>query len=394
MSTQQSPKKRIAILGSTGSIGTQALKVIDEHLEKFEVEVLCAYNNYELLIQQAIKYQPNAVVIINQHHYATVSEALQSHQIKVFKGEQSLQESLSMSTIDLCLNAIVGSAGLLPTVIAIKNKIPVALANKETLVMGGEIISTLQRTYNAPIIPVDSEHSAILQCLLGEFSPISKLILTASGGPFIGRTEEELKNVTIQEALKHPSWSMGKKITVDSATLVNKALEIIEAKYLFNLHPDKIKVVIHPKSMVHSMVEFADGSLKAQLGVPDMRTSIAFAFSYPNRVALSTPKIDFEQPFSLEFIPPNAVQQRSLNLAYTVLRKGGVLPCVLNAANEVAVQAFLDTQLLFHHIVPTIEKVLNQYNSYGEANNIEDLIQIDRETRTVTSEIIKHTSNN
>ncbi len=381
--------KRIAILGSTGSVGTQALKVIKAHSDKFEVELLCALNNFKLLIEQAIEFQPNAVVICNEQYYLAVKDALSTYPIKVYTGEKALLDTLSMATIDLCLNAIVGKAGLLPTVIAIQNKKNIALANKESLVVAGQIITNLVHKYGTTIIPVDSEHSAIFQCLSGEVSNVEKVILTASGGPFIHCTEDDLKNVTIEQALEHPSWKMGRKISVDSATLINKALEVIEAKYLFNLPSEQIEVSIHPKSIVHSLVQFADGSLKAQLGCPDMCVSIAFAFSYPQRLPLNTPRLDFASTLSLDFYPPNAIQRRALNVAYSVLRKGGVMPCVLNAANEVAVQAFLDGNLPFYRIIDTIENVLEKSDIYGEANNIEELMEIDKETRQLTLEILK-----
>ena len=341
-------KKRIAILGSTGSIGKQALEVADAHPDLFEVEVLTAYNNSQLLIEQAIRYQPNTVVIGNENKYNEVANELLNQDIKIFAGEKSIQQVVQMDNIDIVLAAMVGFSGLLPVIEAIKAKKTVALANKETLVVAGEIINQLCRENNVPILPVDSEHSAIFQCLAGEGNnPIEKIHLTCSGGPFRNHTYKQLKNVTLNDALDHPNWNMGSKITIDSATLMNKGFEAIEAKWLFDLKPEQIDVVIHPQSIVHSMVQFEDGSIKAQMGLPDMRLPIQYAMSYPSRFKNDFPRFNFIDYPELTFYEPNTKKFRNLALAYEAMRKGGNLACVINAANEVVVQGFLNKQIGF-----------------------------------------------
>ncbi len=341
-------KKRIAIFGSTGSIGTQALQVIDEHPDLFEVEILTAHSNDELLVQQAIKHNPNAVVIVDESKYQNVKSALASTDVKVFAGEKALEEVAAFDTYDMMLAAIVGFAGLQPTLKAIENKKAVALANKETLVVAGEIVMRRAVANKTPILPVDSEHSAIFQCLIGEHrNPIEKIILTASGGPFRGKKPNFLLNVKRDHALQHPNWSMGAKITIDSATLMNKGLEMIEAKWLFNLQPEQVQVVIHPQSIIHSMVQFEDGSIKAQMGLPDMKLPIQYALGFPNRLKNDFPRFDFKKVSTLSFEEPDLRTFRNLALAIEALEKGGNLPCILNAANEIAVWAFLRNRIGF-----------------------------------------------
>ena len=342
------PKKHIAILGSTGSIGTQALEVIAAHPESFEVEVLTAQNNADLLIEQAKKFNPNAVVIVNEDSYSKVKEALLPLNIKVFAGENALSSVVEMDSIDLVLTALVGYSGLKPTIKAIESGKNVALANKETLVVAGELVTRLAREKGVNIYPVDSEHSAIFQCIVGEFhNPIEKIILTASGGPFRGRKRDELLYVTKVQALKHPNWAMGAKVTIDSASLMNKGLEVIEAKWLFGLKADQVEVVVHPQSIIHSLVQFEDGSIKAQLGLPDMRLPIQFALSYPERLKSAFPRFDFAKYPALTFEKPDTETFRNLALAFEALAQGGNMPCVLNAANEVAVEEFLQDRIGF-----------------------------------------------
>jgi 1-deoxy-D-xylulose-5-phosphate reductoisomerase len=374
-------KKRIAILGSTGSIGTQALEVISEQSERFEVEVLTAQNHWELLVRQAIQYNPNAVIIGNESYYKNVQEALNPYDIKVFAGEKALYEVVEMHTVDMVLTAIVGSAGLLPTIRAIKAKKPIALANKETLVVGGELISTLTLEHKVPIIPVDSEHSAIFQCLCGEFNnPIEKLILTSSGGPFRGKNAKDLQHITKNEALKHPTWTMGQKITIDSATLMNKGLEVIEAKWLFDVNFDQIEVVVHPQSIVHSAVQFTDGSIKAQMGLPDMKLPIQYAMAYPERLSTEYPRFDFAKIGQLTFEKPDLKTFRNLQLAYDSGRQGGNAPCVLNAANEIAVEAFLQDKIGFLQMSDIIETCLKTI-PFEKNVTLEILTETDKETR-------------
>jgi 1-deoxy-D-xylulose-5-phosphate reductoisomerase len=382
------PKKRVAIFGSTGSIGQQALNVIESYPDHLEVEVLTAQNNCELLIQQARKYRPNAVVISNDKYYKEVREALTDTDVKVFAGENALASVAQMETVDLVLTALVGYAGLKPTIKAIEAGKTIALANKETLVVAGELVTNLARSKGVNIYPVDSEHSAIFQCIVGEFhNKIEKIILTASGGPFRGKTLNELKSVTKHQALKHPNWNMGAKITVDSATLMNKGLEVIEARWLFGLKTEQIEVVVHPQSIIHSLVQFEDGSLKAQLGLPDMRLPIQFALTYPDRLKSDFPRFDFSQYPSLTFEKPDIETFRNLALAFEALRNGGNLPCVLNAANEVAVAEFLKEKVGFIEISDIVEQCLSKI-SFIKSPSYEDYVNTDKETRILALELI------
>ena len=384
-----SEKKHIAILGSTGSIGKQALEVIEAHSDYFGVEVLTAQNNADLLIEQAKKFKPNAVVIANEDHYEKVKSALIPLDIKVFAGENALASIVEMDTIDLVLTALVGFSGLKPTIKAIQSGKNIALANKETLVVAGELVTKLAREKGVNIFPVDSEHSAIFQCLVGEFhNPIEKIILTASGGPFRGKRKEELKNIKKEQALKHPNWSMGEKVTIDSATLMNKGLEVIEAKWLFGVKADQIEVVVHPQSIVHSLVQFQDGSVKAQLGLPDMRLPIQFAMTYPERLASNFPRFDFSKYPSLTFEKPDTETFRNLALSFAALNKAGNMPCVLNAANEVAVAEFLKDNVGFLEMSGVVERCLEKM-SFIKHPTHEDYIQTDKETRIRALELIK-----
>jgi len=368
-------KKRIAILGSTGSIGTQTLEVIEEHSDKFEVEVLTAHSNADLLIQQAIQFKPNAVVIVDETHYKKVSEALWQYDIKTYAGLEALAQVVEMETIDIVLTALVGYVGLLPTINAIKAKKTIALANKETLVVAGELITKLARENQVAILPVDSEHSAIFQCLVGEFqNKIEKIYLTASGGPFRGKTRNELGNITKEQALKHPNWDMGAKITIDSATLMNKGLEVIEAKWLFNLQPHQIDVIVHPQSIVHSLVQFEDGSMKAQLGLPDMKHPIQYALSFPQRIFSKSARFNFMDYPQLTFEQPDTDTFLNLKLAYQALEKGGNLACILNAANEIAVDAFLKDKITFLQIA-TINQECMEKVAFIQHPTYEDYIK-------------------
>lgn len=381
--------KRIAIFGSTGSIGTQALDVIAAHPDKFSVELLTANGNEELLIQQAIKHRPNIVVIADEGRYDRVKSSLASTDIKVFAGERALEEVAAMDIYDLMLAAIVGYAGLKPTLNAINAGKAIALANKETLVVAGDIVMRTAVEKQVPIIPVDSEHSAIFQCLIGEMrNPIEKVILTASGGPFLGRKTNYLVNVKREHALQHPNWSMGAKISVDSATLMNKGLEMIEAKWLFNLEPDQIQVLIHPQSIIHSMVQFTDGSIKAQMGLPDMKLPIQYALAFPHRVHNNFPRCDFKKFNTLTFDEPDYRTFRNLTLAIEALNKGGNLPCVLNAANEIAVYAFLRNRLGFLEMTDIIEKVMEKV-PYIDKPSLEDYFESDGEARHYAADLIK-----
>ncbi len=377
-------KKRVAILGSTGSIGTQSLEVIAQNPELFEVEVLTANNNVDLLIQQAKIFQPNVVVIANKEKYQLVSKALESEDIKVYAGNEALAQVVEMDTIDLVLTAMVGYSGLLPTYNAVKAGKHIALANKETLVVAGEIITKAALEKNVDLLPVDSEHSAIFQCLVGEFmNPVEKIYLTCSGGPFRGKTLQELEQVTVDDALAHPNWDMGAKITIDSATLMNKGFEVIEARWLFGLPASKIDVIVHPQSIIHSIVQFEDGSMKAQMGLPDMKLPIQYAMGFPNRIKNKFPRFNFLDYPSLNFEPPNTKIFRNLALAFEALDKGGNMPCILNAANEVVVEAFLNKKIRFLQIPEIIEAAMNQV-AFIEKPGLEDLIETDNETRTVT----------
>ncbi len=381
-------KKSVAILGSTGSIGKQALEVIAAHPDVFEVEVLTALNNVDLLRQQALKFKPNVVVIGSETHLANLKEALSPLGIKVYAGQQALNDVVQMDTIDLVLTALVGYSGLLPTLKAIEAGKTIALANKETLVVAGELVTGLARENGVNIYPVDSEHSAIFQCLVGEFhNPIEKIILTASGGPFRGRKVHELRQVTRSQALKHPNWNMGAKITIDSATLMNKGLEVIEARWLFGLAPDQIEVVVHPQSIIHSMVQFRDGSIKAQMGLPDMRLPIQFALTYPQRLPADFPRFDFTRYPALTFEPPDTETFRNLALAFEALRRGGNLPCVLNAANEVAVAQFLNDRIGFLEIAEVVEQCMDKIGFITHPS-LNDYIETDKETRKIALELI------
>ncbi|MCG2616779.1 1-deoxy-D-xylulose-5-phosphate reductoisomerase [Terrimonas sp. NA20] len=383
------PIRRIAIFGSTGSVGTQALEVIAANADKFSAEVLTAHGNEELLIQQSLKFNPNIVVIGEERKYAKVKQALSNTNIKVFAGERALEEVAAMDVYDLMLAAIVGYAGLKPTLKAIENSKAVALANKETLVVAGDIVMRKAVEHRVPVIPVDSEHSAIFQCLVGESrNKIEKVILTASGGPFLGKKPNYLVNVKREHALQHPNWSMGAKITVDSATLMNKGLEMIEAKWLFNLQPDEIQVVVHPQSIIHSMVQFEDGSIKAQMGLPDMKLPIQYAMAFPQRIPNEFPRLDFKKFNTLTFEEPDLRTFRNLGLAIDALAKGGNLPAVMNAANEVAVFAFLRNRVNFLDMTDVIEKTMNKIPFIANPT-LEEYFESDGEARTYAADIIK-----
>jgi 1-deoxy-D-xylulose-5-phosphate reductoisomerase len=373
--------KRIAILGSTGSIGTQALDVVKQHADVFSVTVLTAQFNADLLIEQALQFQPSHVVIGDESKYDYVKQSLAGSSIQVMAGAEALQEVVCLDTVDIVLTALVGYAGLLPTVKAIKAKKPIALANKETLVVAGSLIMPLAREMGVPILPVDSEHSAIFQCLMGEsHNPIEKVILTASGGPFRGKKREDLAEVTRAQALKHPNWTMGAKITIDSASLMNKGLEVIEAAWLFDVKASQIDVVVHPQSIVHSLVQFEDGSIKAQLGLPDMKLPIQFALGYPNRMLTDFPRFDFRDYATLTFEQPDMETFRNLGLAFEALDKGGNLPCILNAANEVAVDAFLKDQIGFLAMSDLLSDCM-QHGTFLTNPSLEDYIETDQVTR-------------
>ncbi|WP_439881549.1 1-deoxy-D-xylulose-5-phosphate reductoisomerase [Pontibacter sp. MBLB2868] len=380
--------KRIAILGSTGSIGTQALEVIKANPDSFELEVITANNNADLLITQALEFNPNTVVIANENLYDTVKDALQHTDVKVYAGANALCSVVEMGTVDMVLTAMVGYAGLQPTIRAIKAGKQIALANKETLVVAGKLITDLAREYGVNIYPVDSEHSAIFQCLAGEFhNPIEKIILTASGGPFRGRTAAELAHVTKGQALKHPNWDMGAKITIDSASLMNKGLEVIEAKWLFGLRNEQIEVVVHPQSIIHSLVQFEDGSIKAQLGLPDMKLPIQYAMGYPERLKSDYPRFNFMDYPQLTFEQPDMKTFRNLALAFEAMGKGGNLPCTLNAANEVAVSAFLEDKVGFLEMSDIIESCMAKV-AYIANPSYEDYVSTDKEARQRASELI------
>ncbi len=381
-------QRHIAILGSTGSIGTQAIDVVRAHPDQFVVEVLTANSNADLLIEQAALVRPNVVVICDETKYDQVFAALDPLGIKVYAGAAAVASVVQMDSIEMVLTAMVGYAGLLPTIKAIEAGKAIALANKETLVVAGELITQLAAEKGVNIYPVDSEHSAIFQCLVGEFhNPIEKIILTASGGPFRGKDRAFLETVTKAQALKHPNWTMGAKITIDSATLMNKGLEVIEAKWLFNLTPEQIEVVVHPQSIIHSLVQFEDGSMKAQMGLPDMRLPIQFALGYPNRLKSDFPRFDFRQFPSLTFEQPDLETFRNLQLAFDAMARGGNAPCVINAANEVAVDAFLHDRLSFLGISEVIEDCLNTV-SFVENPAYTDYVATDTETRRVATEKI------
>ena len=386
--TKEIKKKQIAILGSTGSIGSQALQVVAEHPDLYEVYALTANNSVEQLIQQARQFMPEAVVIANENKYEELKQALAGLPIKVYAGVEALCQVVESGPIDIVLSAMVGYAGLKPTINAIKARKQIALANKETLVVAGELINSLANTYKAPILPVDSEHSAIFQCLAGEFNnPIEKIILTASGGPFRRCSLEQLSLVKKEQALKHPNWEMGAKITIDSASMMNKGFEVIEAKWLFGVRPDQIEVVVHPQSVIHSMVQFEDGSVKAQLGMPDMRLPIQYAFSYPYRIKSSFERIDFTKCTNLTFEQPDTKRFRNLALAYEAMNKGGNMPCIVNAANEVVVAAFLRDEIGFLQMSDVIEQTMCKV-SYINQPDYDDYVATDAEARRIAAGLI------
>ena len=382
------PKKQIAILGSTGSIGTQALEVISDNDTLFEVYALTANNNVDLLIQQARKFEPEMVAIGNENLYNQLKDALSDLPIKVFAGDDSIAQVAEMQPIDIVLTAMVGYSGLKPTMNAIKAGKKIALANKETLVVAGELICELALENKASILPVDSEHSAIFQCLAGEGNnPIEKLILTASGGPFRNKSMHELEHVTSAQALKHPNWEMGAKITIDSASLMNKGFEIIEAKWLFGVSPDQIQVVVHPQSIIHSMVQFVDGSIKAQLGMPDMKLPIQYAFTYPDRLKTNFPRFDFNLCSQFTFEQPDMERFRNLGYAYYAMEQGGNMPCILNAANEVVVAEFLKDKISFLQMSDIIENVMAKAEFVAKPT-YEDYVKTDKLVRILTKELI------
>jgi 1-deoxy-D-xylulose-5-phosphate reductoisomerase len=380
-------KKNIVILGSTGSIGTQALDVAREFPDKFEISVLTASNNADTLIQQALEFNPKLVVIVSEAAYTKVKDALAHTSIKVLSGEEALVEAVQLEEIDVVLNAIVGSAGLRPTVKAITCGKDIALANKETLVVSGELIMGLVKQHNVKMLPVDSEHSAIFQCLVGEPSPIEKIYLTASGGPFRGWSREQLVHVGKAQALKHPNWSMGAKITIDSASLMNKGLEVIEAKWLFNLDINQIDVIVHPQSIVHSIVQFEDGSMKAQMGLPDMKLPIQYALTYPQRYKNTFKRFDFMDYGNLTFEKPDLNTFRNLQLAFDALAEGGNRCCVLNAANEIAVAAFLEDKVSFLGMSNILEETLCHIKNTNNLS-LDDYIAYDKESRIVARDLI------
>ncbi|MHA7111528.1 1-deoxy-D-xylulose-5-phosphate reductoisomerase [Sunxiuqinia elliptica] len=387
-------KKRIAILGSTGSIGTQTLEVIEENPEHFEVEILTANNNIDLLVEQTKKFQPNMVVVANHCRYKALCEALKDEPVKIFAGKEALEQVVQLETVDVVVTAMVGYSGLLPTLKAIEAGKHIALANKETLVVAGEIITREAVKNKVNIYPVDSEHSAIFQCLAGEhMNEIEKIYLTASGGPFRSLTEEQLQKVTKADALKHPNWEMGAKITIDSASMMNKGFEVIEAKWLFDLKPEQIDVIVHPQSIVHSMVQFRDGSMKAQMGLPDMKLPIQYALNFPKRLPSSFERFNFLNYPKLTFEQPNTKKFRNLALAYEALEQGGNLPCILNAANEVVVQAFLKEKIRFVDMPDLVEASMQQV-TFIKDPVLDDYIQTDKETRLLTSSLIKQRSKN
>ncbi|MBU3857349.1 MULTISPECIES: 1-deoxy-D-xylulose-5-phosphate reductoisomerase [Bacteroides] len=379
-------KKQIAILGSTGSIGTQALQVIEEHPDLYEVYALTANNKADLLAEQARKFHPEVVVIANEDRYLQLKEALEDLPVKVYAGNDALSQVVEAGPIDIVLTAMVGYAGLRPTINAIKAGKTIALANKETLVVAGELVTRLANEYHAPILPVDSEHSAVFQCLEMN-NPVHKVILTASGGPFRTYTMDQLQTVTKEQALKHPNWHMGAKITVDSASMMNKGFEVMEAKWLFGVRPDQIEVVVHPQSVIHSMVEFEDGAVKAQLGVPDMRLPIQYAFSYPRRVHLSGERLDFSKYSTLTFEKPDTARFRNLALAYEALHQGGNMPCIVNAANEVVVSAFLSDKISFLGMSDVIEKAMARV-PFIQIPDYTDYVETDAETRRIAAELV------
>lgn len=383
-------KKRVAILGSTGSIGTQALEVIEKNLDKFEVEVLTANNRVGKLIEQCKQFMPNIVVIANKDKYTVLQDALEDLPIKVYAGSEAINQVVETDSVDIVLTAMVGFSGLQPTINAIKAGKPIALANKETMVVAGDIITELAATNKVPILPVDSEHSAIFQCLSGEFhNPIEKIYLTASGGPFRGKDKKFLKNVTVEQALNHPNWEMGSKITIDSASMMNKGLEAIEAKWLFGLNPDQIDIIVHPQSIVHSLVQFTDGSMKAQMGLPDMRLPIQYALAYPERIVSDFERFNFLDYPRLTFEKPDYNLFRNINLAYESMRKGGNLACIMNAANEVVVESFLENKIGFLRMSEVIETTMEKAE-FIQKPTLDDYFNSDKQARSLAKSIIGH----
>jgi len=380
--------ERIAMLGSTGSIGTQALDIISKYPDKFVVEVLIAGNNIDLLTDQALKYQPDSVVIANPVHYLQLKENLRGTNIKIYAGNDAIEQVVTSSTVDVVIASIVGYSGVRPTIAAIKAGKKIALANKETLVVAGEIIGRLIRESGSRLIPVDSEHSAIFQCLAGESgNPIEKITLTASGGPFLNFSEEMLKKVKPGDALKHPNWNMGCKVTIDSASLMNKGLEVIEARWLFDLSPEQISVIIHPQSIIHSFVHFSDGSVKAQLGVPDMRIPILYALTYPDRLHSDLPRLELKDYKNLTLIEPDSEKFRNLSLAYEALTRGGNMPCILNAANEMAVLAFLEEKIGFTQMPDIVEHTM-EHSLYFPSPDLDLLDATDASARQTATNYI------
>lgn len=380
-------KRQLAILGSTGSIGTQALEVVSEHSDLFEVYALTANNQVDLLINQARKYMPEVVVIANERKYPELKEALEDLPIKVWAGADAIAQMVQSEPIDMVLTAMVGYSGLRPTISAIKAGKAIALANKETLVVAGELIMKLAAEHKVPILPVDSEHSAIFQCLTGAYdNPIEKILLTASGGPFRTKSLEELATVTKAQALRHPNWTMGAKITIDSASMMNKGFEMIEAKWLFDVTPDQVQVVVHPQSVIHSMVQFEDGAVIAQLGIPDMKLPIAYAFSFPTRMRSMAPRLDFNQYSTLTFEEPDMERFRNLAFAFEAARQGGNIPCILNAANEVVVAAFLQDRIGFLQMSDVIEQTMRKA-SFIVNPSYEDYVATDAEARRLAAEL-------
>ncbi|MFC2451263.1 MAG: 1-deoxy-D-xylulose-5-phosphate reductoisomerase [Tannerella forsythia] len=381
-------KRKIAILGSTGSIGTQALEVIEEHPDMFEAYALTAHHQVDLLIRQARRFMPEVVVIANEQHYLELKEALADLPVKVWAGADAIAQIVRMEPIDMVLTALVGYAGLRPTIAALEAGKAIALANKETLVVAGELITTLAKENNAPILPVDSEHSAIFQCLSGTWNnSVEKIWLTASGGPFRTKTPDELATVTKEQALRHPNWNMGAKVTIDSASMMNKGFEMIEARWLFDLPPEQIEIVVHPQSIVHSMVQFEDGAVLAQLGLPDMKLPIAYALSYPKRLKTVAPRLDFRQYASLTFEEPDMGRFRNLAYAFEAIRKGGNMPCILNAANEVAVAAFLEDRAGFLQMSDVIARTMEKA-IFVARPTYDDYVQTDAEARRIAAEFL------
>ena len=385
---EEKKRKGVALLGSTGSIGRQALEVIKDHPEEFELEMICANRNSSLLIEQALLYKPNQVVIADKEQYGIVKDALRNEDIKVFAGEDSVCQCVEMSGVDIVLTAMVGYSGLKPTIAAIEAGKDIALANKETLVVAGELITRIAREKGVNIYPVDSEHSAIFQCLVGEFhNPVEKIYLTASGGPFRGKKRNELEKVSLKQALNHPNWDMGAKITIDSATMMNKGLEVIEAKWLFGLKTEQIDVIVHPQSIIHSIVQFTDGSMKSQMGLPDMKLPIQFALGYPRRLKSNFPRFNFMDYPALTFEKPDLETFNNLFLAYEALRQGGNIPCVLNAANEIAVEAFLHEKISFLDIARINEQCVAKAD-FVSSPTLDDYIETNSETRKLALSLL------